>query len=273
MSNDREDAPVALVTGGGTGVGAATARRLAKRGYNIVIVYRSSADDAEDVARDCRAAGVEALTVPCDVAEDADCRAAVDRAKEAWGRIDVLVNSAGVTQFTSFSDLDSQNAEDFQKVFAVNVIGAYQMARAAAPLMRGGGMGAIVNISSMSAETGNGSSLAYVASKGALNTLTLSLARLFAPEIRVNAVVPGLIDSGWFLRGMSAERYAKVRDSFAAASALGAVCSPDDIAQAVEFLAVDAKKMTGQLMAVEAGALLGAGAVNVSKAGGKDDIG
>lgn len=257
--------PVALITGGGTGVGAACATRLAARGYHVMVVYRSSADEAEAVAARCRDAGVEAEAVRGDVAAEADCRAAMAAAAARWGRVDALINSAGATQFTDFADLEAQNAEDFQRVFAVNTIGPYQMARAAAPLLRGGGIGAVVNISSMSGQTGNGSSIAYVVSKGALNSLTLSLARLLAPRIRVNAVVPGLIDSGWFLNGMDAARYEKIRDGFAAASALQTVCTPDDIAQAAEFLAVDAKKMTGQLMTVEAGALLGAGSVNVSR--------
>lgn len=256
--------PVAIVTGGGTGVGAASARRLARRGHAVMIMYRSSADEAEAVAAGCRALGVEACALCGDVAEDTDCRAVVTAAEERWGRVDVLVNSAGTTQFTDFSDLAAQNAADFQRVFAVNTLGAYQMARAAAPAMAQVGTGAVVNISSMSGQTGNGSSIAYVVSKGALNSLTLSLARLLAPRIRVNAVVPGLIDSGWFLNGMEQGRYERIRDSFAASAALQTVCTPDDIAQAAEFLALDASKMTGQLMAVEAGALLGAGSVRVS---------
>lgn len=263
--------PVALVTGGGTGVGAATALRLARRGYHVLVMYRSSAAEAEAVVADCRAAGVEAAAIRGDVAQDADCRAAADEAASRWGRIDALINSAGTTQFTDFSDLEAQNAEDFQRVYAVNAIGAYQMARAAAPLMTPGGIGAVVNISSIAGQTGNGSSIAYVVSKGALNSLTLALARLLSPTIRVNAVVPGLIDSGWFLQGMDQARFETIRDGFAAASALRSVCTPDDIAQAAEFLAVDATKMTGQLMAVEGGALLGAGSVNVSRPKGGDD--
>lgn len=258
--------PVAIVTGGGTGVGAACALRLARRGHSVLIVYRSSAEEAEAVVAECRALGVEARSMRGDVAEDADCRTAAAAAEALWGRVDVLINSAGTTQFTDFSDLAAQNAADFQRVFSVNTVGAYQMARAAAPAMAKGGIGAVVNISSMAGQTGNGSSIAYVVSKGALNSLTLSLARILAPRIRVNAVVPGLIDSGWFLNGMEQGRYEGIRDSFAAASALQTVCTPDDIAQAAEFLAVDARKMTGQLMAVEAGALLGSGSVKVSAA-------
>ncbi|SEP04980.1 3-oxoacyl-[acyl-carrier protein] reductase [Salinihabitans flavidus] len=257
--------PVALITGAGTGVGAACAKRMATRGFNVVVNFRSSANEAEAVVRQCQSVGVGALAIQGDVERDHDCRAIVEAARHQWGRVDTLINSAGLTQFTDFPDLEGQNAEDFYRIYGVNVIGAYQMARAAAPLLKRGGIGAVVNISSIAGMTGNGSSIAYVTSKGALNTLTKSLARLLAPEVRVNAILPGLIDSGWFLNVMGEEDYTRIKDAFAASSALGEVCSPDDIAQVAEFLAVDATRITGQLIPVDAGALLGAGSVSVSR--------
>ncbi|PHP67767.1 oxidoreductase [Zhengella mangrovi] len=259
-----ETKKVAFVSGGGTGVGAATARHLARRGCRVAINYRRSGEAAEEVVAACRAEGGEVMALQGDVASDADCRSMVARVVETWGGLDILVCSAGTTQFTTMTDLDAQNAEDFQRVYATNVIGVHQLARAAAPHLERSGAGAIVTISSIAGVNGNGSSLAYVASKGALNSLTLALARLLAPKVRVNAVLPGLIESGWFLNGMDADKYEAIRDNFAAASALGSVCSPDDIADAAVFLALDGRKMTGQFVTVDAGYLLGR-AVRVSR--------
>ena len=164
-----------------------------------------------------------------------------------FGRVDVLVNSAGTTQFVPLSDLEGQKAEDFQKVYAVNVIGPYQMARAAAPHLRASGAGAIVNVSSIGSLNGNGSSYSYVTSKAALNTLTLALARNLAPEIRVNCVLPGLIQTRWLKNGLGDEAYERVRDGWADASALQKTCTAEDVAQAIVWLAVDSPLVTGQL--------------------------
>lgn len=253
-----------LISGGGTGVGAATALTLAKRGYSVAINYRHSAEAAEEVAKLCRAEGVDSITVQGDVAIDEDCKALVLAVNEKWGRLNALVCSAGQTQFTRLTDLDAQNADDFQKVYAANVLGVYQLVRASAPMLKASGSGSVVSVSSIAGLNGNGSSLAYIASKGALNTLTLALARLLAPEIRVNAVLPGLIDSGWFLNGMDDEKYGAIRDGFADASALGEVCSPQDVANVVAFLTADATKMTGQLVTVDGGYMIGK-AVKLSK--------
>src|ERR671923_2888002 len=143
-----------------------------------------------------------------DVARDADCQALVAQALAAWGRLDALVNSAGITKFVPAKNLAALTGDDFERIFAVNLKGAYQMARAAAPALTASGAGAIVNISSHSAFTGLGSSIAYAASKGALNTLTLSLARALAPEVRVNAVCPGFVDTRWTKAAMDESSYA-----------------------------------------------------------------
>jgi 3-oxoacyl-[acyl-carrier protein] reductase len=247
----------AVVSGGGTGVGAATAAALAKRGYDVAIVFSKSANEADETAALCKREGVRAITVQGDVAEDRDCKAAVEAAITAFGRLDALINCAGATQFVPLSDLDGQNAADFQKIYAVNVIGPYQMARAAAPHMRRGGAGAIVNVSSVGSLNGNGSSYSYVTSKAALNTLTLALARNLAPEIRVNAVLPGLIETRWLKVGLGDEAYQRVRDGWADAAALGKTCTADDVAQTIVWLAADAALVTGQLLTVDGGFLLG----------------
>ena len=251
------EAPVAVVTGGATGVGAATAIALAKRGYRIAINYSRSAREAEETAAACKAAGADAIAVQGDVADDAACRAIVEAAVKRFARVDALVNSAGTTQFVPLSDLDGQQAEDFHKVYAVNVIGPYQMARAAAPHMRRGGVGAIVNVSSVGSLNGNGSSYSYVTSKAALNTLTLALARNLAPEIRVNAVLPGLIETRWLKVGLGDEVYQRVREGWADAAALQKTCTADDVAQTIVWLVTDAALVTGQLLTVDGGFLLG----------------
>jgi 3-oxoacyl-[acyl-carrier protein] reductase len=220
MSEAEVERRVAIVTGGATGVGAATACTLAERGYNVVINYSRSANEAEATASQCRERGVDAVTVKGDVSNDEDCRRVVSEAIDRWERLDALINSAGITQFVPMTELERQNAEDFHKVYAVNLIGPYQMARAAAPHLRRTGRGSIVHVSSISALSGSGSSFAYVTSKAALNTLTLALARTLAPEVRVNAVLPGLIESRWLPTGLGDEAYARVRKNWISVAAL-----------------------------------------------------
>jgi 3-oxoacyl-[acyl-carrier protein] reductase len=248
--------PVALVTGGGTGVGAATCLALAGRGWDVIVNYSRSAAEAEATAEACRGLGARAQAVQASVAEDADCRRLVGVA-EGWGRLDALVGSAGTTQFVPMSELDRQNAEDFQQIYAVNVVGPYQMARAAAPLLRASGRGAIVHVSSVGALNGNGSSFSYVTSKAALNALTLALARTLAPEIRVNAVLPGFIETRWLARGLGEGAYDQVRQGWVDASALGRVCSAEDVAEAIVWLVDGTSMVTGQLITIDGGFLLG----------------
>jgi NAD(P)-dependent dehydrogenase (short-subunit alcohol dehydrogenase family) len=251
------EARVAIVTGGATGVGAAVAVELAQRGYRVAINYSRSKAEAEDTVAQCRRAGADAIAVQGDVADDAACRATVAAAIAQFGRVDILVNSAGTTQFVPLSDLDGQNADDFHKVYAVNVIGPYQMARAAAPHLRASDAGAIVNVSSVGSLNGNGSSYSYVTSKAALNTLTLALARNLAPEIRVNCVLPGLVQTRWLKNGLGEEAYARVRDGWADAAALQKTCTAEDVAHMIVWLAADAPLVTGQLLTVDGGFLLG----------------
>jgi 3-oxoacyl-[acyl-carrier protein] reductase len=252
----RDGKRAAIVTGGATGVGAATAVMLARRGYDVAIMFSKSRNEAEETAALCEREGARAIAIQGSVAEDAACKSAVAETVQAFGCLDALVNSAGATQFVPLSDLDGQNAEDFQKIYAVNVIGPYQMARAAAPHLRAGG-GAIVSVSSVGSLNGNGSSYSYVTSKAALNTLTLALARNLAPEIRVNAVLPGLIETRWLKDGLGEEAYRRVRDGWADAAALGKACTAEDVAQTIVWLIADAALVTGQLLTVDGGYLLG----------------
>jgi 3-oxoacyl-[acyl-carrier protein] reductase len=155
-----------------------------------VVNYTRSEQDARETLQACQAAGAEAILVKADVSRDADCRALAQSALDKWGRIDGLINNAGITKFAAAKDLDALSAEDFQQIYAVNVIGPYQMIRACVPTMNAQGKGAIVNVSSISGVLGVGSSTAYVASKGALNVMGLALARALAPAIRLNTVLP-----------------------------------------------------------------------------------
>lgn len=247
-----------IVTGSASGLGAATAIRLAKPGANILINYASNQADAEATAERCRAAGADVVVMQGDVARDEDCRAMV-AATAPWGHLDALINNAGTTKHVAHGDLDGLSAEDFQRLFAVNTIGPFQMVRAARSLLEAsakakGRPAAIVNVSSVAGLSGIGSSIAYAASKGALNTMTLSLARALAPLVRVNAVCPGYIDTPWFTKGRGAEAAKQVRDFITAKVPLKVASSADDIAALVCFLASpQSAHMSGEMVRMDAG--------------------
>jgi NAD(P)-dependent dehydrogenase (short-subunit alcohol dehydrogenase family) len=244
---------VAIVTGSATGIGAATAQMLAAKGCNVVVNYRQSADAAEETAGVCQGLGVETLLLQGDVADDADCRRMVAEAAERWGRVDVLVNNAGTTKRVAHTDLEGLSAEDFQRLYAVNTIGPFQMTRAAVPHMREAGDSAVVNISAGAAFHGGAASIAYAASKGALNTMTKSLARALAPEIRVNAICPGFVQSPWLGKLVGQEAYEKRLAAAEATFPLGRANRPEHIADAALWLIERAETMTGELINMDAG--------------------
>ena len=174
-----------------------------------------------------------------------------------WGRLDGLVNNAGATRFHDPFDLEGLTADDFASSYAVNVTGAFQMARAVVPAMKRAGGGAIVNVSSFAAAIGAGSSIAYTASKGAVNTLTLCLARVLAPEIRVNCVAPTLTDTRWNRSGLGDERYEKVLSGFVASAPLRRKIVAEDVADAIVWLVTGAELVTGEIVPISAGTHLG----------------
>jgi NAD(P)-dependent dehydrogenase (short-subunit alcohol dehydrogenase family) len=245
----------AIITGSATGVGAAAALAFARRGYDVLVNYSTSEAEARATERACREAGADALTMQGDVADDAACRGLVQAAVERWKRLDVLVNNAGVTTFSG-ADWERLDAGAFQRIFAVNAVGPFQMIRAAAPHLRAA-RGAVVNVSSIAGALGIGSSVAYVASKGALNAMTLHLARALAPEVRVNAVCPGLITTRWFPRGVGQEAYEKLKASYEAGAPLATACSAEDVADAILWLADGARTVTGELLLLDSGTHLG----------------
>jgi 3-oxoacyl-[acyl-carrier protein] reductase len=247
---------VAIVTGSATGVGAATALALAQRHYNLVINYAKSAQEAQATAAACREAGADTLVLQGDVADDVACRALADGAVARWGRIDALVNNAGITSFAGVSQWDAVDSETFQHILGVNVVGTFQMVRACTPYLKAG-KGSIVNISSVAGALGIGSSIPYIASKGALNALTLHLARALAPEIRVNAVCPGLITTRWFVDGIGAEGYEKLKAQYERSTPLGRACTAEDVAESVLWLIEGARTVTGELILLDSGMHLG----------------
>jgi len=253
---------VMLVTGSSSGLGAATARRLAHGGARVIVNYSSSKKEAEETADLCRKAGAEVVVVQGNVAEDADCKRIVEAAAR-WGRLDGLVNNAGTTKHVpDHSKLDELSAADFQRVYGVNVVGTFQMVRAARSLLEAGakargGNSAVVNISSVAGIGGGGSSIAYAASKGALITMTKSLGRALAPAIRVNAVCPGYIDTPWW-KGRGQEAIDKQRELVRSRVPLKLASKPEDIAEAVVFLVSPASAhMTGEALRMDAGMHLG----------------
>jgi 3-oxoacyl-[acyl-carrier protein] reductase len=247
------ESKVAIVTGSATGVGAATAERLAGKGWRVVINYHKSETEARETQVACATRGVETLLIQGDVAEDAACRHLAQAALDAWGRIDALVNNAGITKFVKYLDLNDLNAADFQRIYSVNVIGAYQMVRACAPAMKRQGMGAVVNVSSIAGITGMGSSIAYAASKGALNNMTFALAHALGPEIRVNAICPGFIEGRWLRDGLGEQAYESFRKRYSDSVPLGSTAQPDDIAETIVWLIEGARLVTGETILVDAG--------------------
>lgn len=252
---DAMDGMVAVVTGGGTGIGAATVRALAARGVRCVVNYASSRDAAEAVA-----AETGGIAVQADVGEDADCRTLAAAAQQAWGRLDLLVNNAGRTKHVQHENLDGLDAADFLDIYRLNAVAPFQMVRACAPGLRASPHGAVVNVASVAGVFGIGSSVAYAASKGALVTMTKSLARVLAPAIRVNAVAPGFVGTGWYEDRMTPEQFAALEARIAAASPMGFSPRAEDVAGPIVALLDPANRIvTGEVVLLDGGAHLDTG--------------
>lgn len=254
---------VALVTGGGTGLGRSISERLAARGAFVFVNYSRSAAEAEETVAAIRAAGGAAEAVQGDVST-AEGAAALRAAAEARGRLDLLVCNAGITKHApDHGDLDALTAEDFLRLYSVNVVGAFLAAQALKPLLLAaqaatGRASSILFTSSIAGTTGIGSSVAYAASKGALNTMTLSLARGLAPAIRVNAICPGFIATRWFKAAMDETRFEETVKRVEAQTPLRVASGPDDIADAALFFLSDAARhVTGETLHIDAGLHLG----------------
>lgn len=248
------DGKVAIVTGSATGIGAAVAERLAARGASVIVNYTKSLKEAEETQAAIQKIGAQTRLIQANVANDADCRRMAQETLDAFGRIDILVNNAGTTKIVDHADLEGLSAEDWHSIYGTNVVGAFQMIRACAPAMQAQGYGAIVNVSSIAGVHGIGSSVAYAASKGAMNTMTIDLARALAPEIRVNAVCPGFVGTRWFKDSLGVDVHNKMVEAQKRITPLGRAGTPDDIADSVVFFCAEgAQHITGELLIVDAG--------------------
>jgi 3-oxoacyl-[acyl-carrier protein] reductase len=241
----------AIVTGGGTGVGRATALALARRGCAVLVNYSRSREGAERTAQEAAALGVKSLAHECDVADDAACRAMVETAVQVFGRLDVLINNAGVTKFIPHERLEEVRSEDWEQILAVNLRGPFHCARAARGALAASGGGEIVNVSSVAGLIG-----IYCASKAALNSLTGTLARVLAvDDIRVNAVAPGFIDGSWLREGLGGA-FDALKKAMEARAPLGRVCTPEDVSDAILSLVTGSDLVTGSVLPVDGGILL-----------------
>ena len=244
---------VAIITGGSRGVGAATAKLLASKGWNITITCTSSMDDAQNVVKECEKLGVEAIAIKADVSEDNSCVQTAQETIEKWGRIDALVNNAGTTKFVfNHADLDGLDAEDFLHIYKVNVVGPFQMVRACKEMLLNSDNPSVVNISSIAGIKGLGSSLAYASSKGALNTMTKSMARNLGP-IRVNAICPGFIQGDWLRNGMGDDLYNAALENLTNNTPLKLTVTPEQVAEGIySFIDINTV-VTGETMLMDGG--------------------
>lgn len=242
----------AIVTGAGTGVGRATALALARAGCNVAVNYSRSKQAAEEVAEEAASHGVQAVAVRADVATDSDCRSLVATALDTFGRLDVLVNNAGTTSFIPHHDLDAVTGEVWDTIMGVNLIGPFQMARAASAALKEADGGQIVNISSVAGVYGTGSSIPYCASKAGLNNLTVTLSRVLAPQVQVNSVCPGFIDGSWLQEGFG-DAFEAIKQSVVERSLLKAVCTPEDVKDAVFGFLLGSRLVTGEIVVVDGG--------------------
>ena len=244
---------VAIITGGSRGVGAATAKLLASKGWNITITCTSSMDDANIVVKECEELGVEAIALTADVSEDNSCVKTAQETINKWGRIDALVNNAGTTKFVfNHADLDGLDADDFLHIYKVNVVGPFQMVRACKEMLLNSENPSVVNISSIAGIKGLGSSLAYASSKGALNTMTKSMARNLGP-IRGNAICPGFIQGDWLRNGMGDDLYNAALENLTNNTPLKLTVTPEQVAEGIySFIGIN-KVVTGETMLMDGG--------------------
>jgi len=225
---------VAIVTGGSSGLGKAAVDELSRRGWRVAAMARRNVEFEGDVSH------------------DADCRRVANAVLAKWGRIDALVNSAGTTKFVAHSDLEGLSADDILGIFRVNLVGPFQMIRACAEALRQS-RGCVVNISSISSLLGTGSSIAYAASKSALDTMSIALSRALGPEVRVNVVAPGYVKTPWQVAAHGAQGADELERRYAERAPLKAAAEPQDIADAIAWLCEGARRVTGEIIHVDGG--------------------
>ena len=246
----------AIVTGSAVGVGRAVALDLAKRGANVVVNYSRSEAEARQTLAEAEALGAKALLARADISQDDQVRDMVNQTLGRFGAVDILVNNAGITYFVNFDDLEGLTEEIWDRIYAVNVKGLFFCSRAVIPPMKRQGEGCIVNISSVSGVRAVGSSIAYCASKAAVINMTVAFARTFAPEVRVNCVAPGFVDTRWHQARRDAAEYEEFKAAVGRMTPLGRISTPEDVSRVVlDF--IEAEQVTGQTLLVDGGIALG----------------
>ncbi len=242
----------ALVTGGATGIGRSAVLALARAGYDVAINYGSSAKAAEAVAKEAEALGAATMTLQCDVSDDAAVRQMMGKIEAAWGHLDALVNNAGTTASWKVKDLESLKIDEWDRTFAVNVRGTFQVSRAAVPLLKKGSEPCIVNTASIVGLRPGPQPLPYAASKAAVVNLTKTLAWNLGPDIRVNAVAPGWMEGDWMER-MLGERYEQLMGARAKATPLKRCVTADDVAEVMLNLIQGMRFVTGEIVVIDGG--------------------
>jgi 3-oxoacyl-[acyl-carrier protein] reductase len=244
--------PVGLVTGAATGIGRAAALALAKNGYDVVINFSRSEDAAKATARDAEAASARTLLYRSDVSDDASVRAMLAAAEKKFGRLDVLINNAGTTIDVEPKNLDEVKVEEWNRVFAVNVLGLFLVTRAAVPLLKKSPNAGIVNTCSIAGLRPSAQPLPYAASKAAIANLTKTLANALGPEIRVNAVAPGWMEGDWMKRTL-AENYDGLMARRAKYTPLRRCCTAEDVAETMMSLILGNRFVTGEIVVIDGG--------------------
>ena len=243
--------PVALITGAATGIGRAAAIALAEAGFNVVINYSRSEAAARETATLAKTKGAKTLLFKCDVSDDPSVRKMLAAVEQEFGRLDALVNNAGTTSNVKPSDFESMTAEEWDRVFAVNVRGMFQVTRAATPLLKVA-RGSVVNIASIVGLRPGPQPLPYAASKAAVVSLTKLLALNLAPDVRVNAVAPGWMEGDWMKR-MLADRYDDLMARRAKSTPLRRCATSEDVAEVVVNLITSNRFVNGEIIVIDGG--------------------
>jgi len=242
----------ALVTGGATGIGRSAVLALARAGYDVAINYASSAKAAQETAKEAEALGAKTLLLQCDVADDAAVRRMLATVGEAFGHLDALVNNAGTTATWKVKDLESLDMAEWDRTFAVNVRGTFQVTRAAVPLLKKGSNPSVVNTASIVGLRPGPQPLPYAASKAAVVNLTKTLAWNLGPEIRVNAVAPGWMEGDWMER-MLGDKYEDLMGKRAKLTPLRRCVTADDVAETMLNLLQSNRFVTGEIVVIDGG--------------------
>jgi len=242
---------VALVTGGATGIGAAAVLALARAGYDVALNYSSSESAARETAKEAEKLGARTLAIKCDVSDEKGVRSMLAQVKEKFGRLDVLINNAGTTANWKPKDLETLSLEEWDRVFAVNVRGLFQVTRAAVPMLKES-KGCVVNTASIVGLRPGPQPLPYAASKAAVVNMTKTLAWNLGPEIRVNAVAPGWMEGDWMKR-MLKDKYDDLMGKRAKATPLKRVVTAEDVAETMMSLVQGNRFVTGEIIVVDGG--------------------